>query len=474
MHHRESTGKQPARPLLSGVSRRQWLRETGLGFGALALAGLQAEQARASGLGVSPTHFSPRAKRVILLFMGGGQSQMDLFDPKPELNARDGRHVDKGNKDNKGKAPKYKGSPFRFQRHGKSGLELSELLPHLAGSADELCVVRSAVSESSNHSNAMLHFHTGTQNFIRPSVGSWIVYGLGAESDSLPGFITIQPSRAHGARMYSNAFLPAFYQGAALGHDGISIEKAQFPYLKNQKWSRSQQRAQLALTQAFNRRLSAQNSTPEMEGLIESYELAFRMQTEAPRLFDLSKEPSHVQELYGIGQAETDKFGRSCLLARRFAEAGVRFIQVNHGGWDHHGSIDKSLPRSCRSVDLPIAGLLNDLKQRGMLEETLVISSGEFGRTATAEGDGEGAGRGHNASAFSLWMAGGGVRGGLAYGQTDALGTKTVENPVPMHDLHATLLHCLGMDHRRLTYRYSGRDFRLTDVYGDVLREILL
>ena len=453
---------------MSGLSRRQWLRETGLGFGALALAGLQTEQASANVLGSRPPHFRPRAKRIILLFMQGGQSQMDLFDPKPELNARDGQQVEKD------KGPKYKGSPFRFQRHGKSGLELSELLPGLAGSSDDICVVRSAVTESPNHSNAMLYFHTGSQNFVRPSVGSWVVYGLGSESESLPGFITIRPTRAHGARMHSNAFLPAFYQGTALGHDGVPIEKAQFPYLTNRKWSASQQRAQLALTQGFNRRLSSQNSNPEMEGLIESYELAFRMQMEAPGLFDLSKESKHVRELYGVGHEKTDSFGRACLLARRFAESGVRFIQVNHPGWDHHGSIDKTLPNTCKSVDRPIAGLLADLKQRGMLDETLVISSGEFGRTATGEGEGEATGRGHNAGAFSIWMAGGGIRGGLSYGQTNELGTTAVENPVPVHDLHATLLHCLGMDHRRLTYRYSGRDFRLTDVYGDVVHDILI
>ena len=451
------------------LSRRQWLGQTALGFGALALAGLQAEQAVAGAVSSTLPHAFPRAKRIILLFMQGGQSQMDLFDPKPDLKGLDGQSVDK-----KGGKKKYKGSPFRFARYGQSGLEMSELLPHLGGCADDLCVVRSMVTGSANHSNAMLQFHTGSQNFVRPSVGSWTVYGLGAESDSLPGFITIRPSRAHGTRVYSSAFLPAFYQGAALGHDGVPIAKAKFRYLTNSQWAPSQQRAQMALTQSFNRKFSQENATTaEMEGLIDSYELAFRMQTEAPDLFDLSKEPQHILDLYGVGQKKTDEVGRMCLLSRRFAESGVRFIQLNHAGWDHHGSIDRGLRNSCQAVDQPIAALLTDLKQRGMLEETLVVSSGEFGRTATAEGEGAKAGRGHNANGFSLWMGGGGIQGGMSYGQTDALGIRAVENRVPIHDLHATMLHCLGIDHERLTYHYAGRDFRLTDVYGNVIQDVL-
>jgi hypothetical protein len=453
-----------------GFSRRKWLQGTALGFGSMALAALQARRAGADVLSPKPTHFTPAAKRVILLFMQGGQSQMDLFDPKPELNALDGKEVSE--KDKK----KYKRSPFQFQRHGQSGLELSGLLPRMAANcADDLCVIRSVVTGSPNHSNAMLEFHTGVQNLIRPSIGSWFAYGLGTESESLPGFIAIRPSRPHGSRVYSNAFLPAVYQGAALGDDGTSAADARFPYLTNSKWSPSQQRARLKLTQSLNQRFSQSTATtPEMEGLIESHERAFRMQIEAPGLFDLSTEPQSIRDLYGVDQEETDEMGRMCLLTRRFAEAGVRFIQVNHNGWDHHGAIDKALPKSCNSVDGPIAALLTDLKQRGMLDETLVVSSGEFGRTATAEGEGEKAGRGHNHHGFSIWMAGGGVRGGMTYGATDDLGVTAVENPVSIHDLHATMLHCVGMDHKKMTYRYGGRDFRLTDVFGNVVEEIFL
>lgn len=397
--------------------------------------------------------------------MQGGQSQMDLFDHKP--------HLDRHNGDAQGKK-KLMGSTHPFARYGQSGMEMSSLLPKFGQHADDLCMIRSLHTDSSNHSNAMLCFHTGSQNFVRPSVGSWVVYGLGTENESLPGFITIRPTRGHGSRVYSNAFLPAIYQASALGNSDIPTSAATFRNLHNPYWTREQQQRQLSLTQTLNKRFAQQTgSTPEMEGLIESYELAFRMQTESPKLFDLSDEPQHVLDAYGVDQEGTDDFGRSCLLARRFAEAGVRYIQVNDGGWDHHGSIKTGLEKSCQRVDGPLNALLSDLKQRGMLDDTLVISSGEFGRTATAEGEGESAGRGHNADAFSIWMAGGGVQGGLVYGSTDDLGIKAVEQRAHIHDLHATLLHLLGVDHQRLTYRYAGRDFRLTDVYGRVLTDIL-
>ncbi len=447
------------------LSRRQWLQQTALGFGSVALAGLCAEQASGGPLTSRAPHFTPRAKRVIFLFMQGGQSQMDLFDPKPELQKQDGKPVGK---------LKLKRASYPFSKYGQSGLELSSLLPKLGGHADELCLVRSMYTDSRNHSNAMLFFHTGSQNFVRPSVGSWVVYGLGSENDSLPGFITIRPTRGHGARVYSSAFLPAIYQASALGNSGVPTKEATFRDLNTQHWTPRQQRQQLALTQSLNQSFRDHAATtPEMEGLIESYELAFRMQTESPKLFDLSDEPQHILDAYGVDAAATDDVGRMCLLARRFAEAGVRYIQVNHGGWDHHASITDALQRSCGAADGPIGALLTDLKNRGMLEDTLVISSGEFGRTATGEGAGEKAGRGHNSAGFTIWMAGGGVRGGLAHGQTDELGINAVENRVHVHDLHATLLHLLGLDHERLTYRYAGRDFRLTDVYGRIVTEII-
>jgi uncharacterized protein (DUF1501 family) len=449
----------------SWPDRRQMLAQASLGFGAVALAAIGSPPvAAATARRVTRTHHQPRAKRVIFLFMQGGQSQMDLFDPKPELRRRDGQLL------NSSKDKKYKGSPFRFLRHGQSGLELCELLPRMAAHADDLCVVRSMFTDSPNHSNAMLCFHTGSQNFVRPSMGSWVYYGLGAESENLPGFVAIRPSRAHGARMYSSAFLPAQYQGVAVGHDGVPARKVTIRDLTSAHWSAEQRTLQLAWLREQNRAAVARGlASPEVEGFIQNYELAARMQLQAPDLLDLSQEPRAIQDLYGIDDKATDEMGRMCLMARRFAEAGVRFIQVNHNGWDHHGSIDKGIRGACQRVDRPIGALIQDLKQRGMLHDTLIVSSGEFGRTATAEGEGDRAGRGHNAKGFSIWMCGGGVRGGQAYGATDELGITAVEKRAHIHDLHATMLHLLGLDHQRLTYRYSGRDFRLTDVYGRVL-----
>lgn len=453
------------------MTRRAWLRETGLGFGSVALAGLCADEVAGGPLSPRAAHFAARAKRVIFLFMQGGQSQMDLFDPKPELQKVDGQLVDK----NKEPGPRYKGSPVKFRSHGESGLELGSVWEHLPRHADRLCLIRSMTTDTGNHSNAMLAFHTGSQNFVRPSMGSWAAYGLGTESNSLPGFITLKPTRMHGSRVHSSAFLPTIYQGMPLGDDSVPASKIGIVDLQNRRWSRDSQRKMLEFTQAHNRRLlQAGGSTPEMEGLIQSYERAFRLQTEATTLFDLSDEPQHVLDMYGVDEKTTDDYGRMCLLARRFAEAGVRFIQVNHGGWDHHGNIDASLPNTCRSVDQPMAALITDLEQRGMLDDTLVISSGEFGRTAVAEGTWQTAGRNHNKHGFTVWMTGGGARGGLAYGATDPLGVKAVEDKAHIHDLHATLLHLLGLDHERLTYRYHGRDFRLTDVFGEILHDVIV
>ncbi len=465
MIERPTITTAPALPRLGFGTRREWLSKTALGFGSVALAGLYSKEAAASPLGVKPSHFAPRAKRVIFLFMQGGQSQMDLFDPKPELNRRDGQDEGKS---------KLMGATHSFRRYGQSGLEMSRLLPGLGQHADNLCLVRSMVTDSSNHSNAMLCFHTGSQNFVRPSVGSWVVYGLGTENDSLPGFITIRPTSGHGSRVYSNAFLPAIYQGSALSDSGVSARNMKFRDLHNPNLTWEQQRRQLDLTRVLNEHYHQRTApTSDMEGMIESYELAFRMQTESPKLFDLSDEPQHVLDAYGVNQKETDDVGRMCLLARRFAESGVRYIQVNHADWDHHGSIVSGLEKSCREVDQPIGALLTDLKQRGLLEDTLVVSSGEFGRTAIAEGEWKNAGRAHNATGFSLWMAGGGIRGGTAYGSTDELGVKAVDGRAHIHDLNATLLHLLGLDHERLMYHYAGRDFRLTDVYGRILHDII-
>ncbi len=458
------------KPMNSFTSRREFLRQSALGFGSLALAGLCAQQTRAalSPLAPKAAQFTGRAKRVIFLYMWGGPSQMDLFDPKPRLNQDHGKIGDEKRK------RIYKGSPFKFARHGQSGLEISELLPYLSVHADDLCFIRSMQTDSANHSNASLCLHTGSANFVRPSVGSWVVYGLGTENESLPGFITIRPMRSLGSRLHANGFLPAVCQGTPVGHDGIPARQAAIRYLNNGEQTPGQQRGQLELVQALNRDFQSHTpACPEMEGLIQSYELAFRMQSEAPRFFDLSDEPASVLKMYGADREPTAEYARQCILARRFAEAGVRFIQVNQSGWDHHGSIDSGLPHNCAQVDKPIAALLEDLKIRGLLEDTLVLFGGEFGRTATAEGDGDKAGRDHNADAFTVWMAGGGAKGGCAHGLTDDYGATAVQDRVHVHDLHATILHLLGLNHEKLTYRYAGRDFRLTDIYGNVVKEVL-
>lgn len=450
-------------------SRRHFLRSSALGFGSLALAGLCTEQTRAgSPLGVRPPQFDAPAKRVIFLYMWGGPSQMDLFDPKPRLNEEHGKIGDEKRK------RAYKGSPFKFKQFGQSGVQMSDVWRYLPEHADDLAFIRSMQTDSANHSNASLCLHTGSANFVRPSVGSWVVYGLGTENQSLPGFITIRPMRSLGSRLYSNSFLPAVCQGTPVGHDGIPAKEATIRYLSNADQTADQQRAQLELVQCLNRDFQGHTAAnPEMEGLIESFELAFRMQKEAPGLFDLSNEPQSIRNLYGLDEGTTSEFARQCILARRFAEAGVRFIQISDSGWDHHGSIDSGIPRSVARVDRPIAGLISDLKMRGLLEDTLILWGGEFGRTATAEGDGEKAGRDHNADAFTVWMAGGGVKGGAVHGVTDEYGAKAVQDRVHIHDLHATILHLLGMNHEKLTYRYAGRDFRLTDVYGNVVREVV-
>ena len=461
------------RPL---VSRRHLLRSGALGFGSLALAGLCGDKAAASRpsaanpLAPKPPHFVPRAKRVIFLYMWGGPSQMDLFDPKPDLNAMHGKEFKFG-----GAKRIYKGSPVRFKQHGESGLNFSHLLPRLATRADDMCMLHAMHTDSQSHTNASLTLLTGATNFVRPSVGSWVVYGLGTENESLPGFITIKPQRSLGSRMYSNVFLPAIYQGTPVGHEKTPTEKAQIRNLTNATHTAAQQRQQLQLIRQFNREFGEQTAADrQAEGMIQSLELAFRMQTSATELFDLSDEPQHMLKMYGAESEPTREFGQQCLLARRLAEAGVRFIQINHPGWDHHTKIDSGLPKRCSEVDQPITALLQDLKDRGLLDDTLVLFGSEFGRTSFADGElGPNVGRAHNRHAFTVWMAGGGVKGGMNHGVTDEFGAKGVENRVHVHDLHATLLHLMGLDHKQFTYPYAGRDFRLTDVYGNVVRDIL-
>lgn len=448
------------------LSRRTLLKSLACGFGYMAFASLatQAAQWTANPLAVRPPHFRPRARRVIFLFMRGGPSQMDTFDYKPQLNRDDGKKV--------GKKDVLFGSPWNFRQHGESGLWISELYPHLAACADDLCILKAMQTDSSAHPQAMPFLHTGSFQFTRPSIGSWVLYGLGTENQDLPGFITLNPSRVFGGPAnYGSAFLPSSFQGTRIGWERRSLKDARFRNISNDTLPSDLQQEQLQLLQHMNRGLSESHGNEDaIEGVIDSFELGARMQDVAPQVMDFSRESKSTLESYGIGQGRTDNFGRQCLLARRFAEAGVRFIELGHGGWDHHRNLEKGLAHRCEETDQPIAALLKDLKQRGLLEETLVLWGGEFGRQPELQ---YGSGRAHNSQGFTFWAAGGGIRGGLAYGETDEYGRKAVDKPVHIHDLHATVLHLLGLDHTRLTYRYGGRDFRLTDVHGKVVKDII-
>lgn len=453
-------------------SRRQLLKTTSCGFGYLALAGLVQQTARAATaehpLAAKKPHFTPRAKRVIFMFMQGGPSHVDTFDYKPALERDDGKPASDVAKANR----KLMKSPWKFTPAGQSGLMISELFPNLAKQADDLCLLNSMVTDLPNHPQAAVQLHTGSFQFVRPSMGAWVLYGLGTENQELPGFITINPiTRVGGAVNFGSSFLPAPFQGTPIGGEGQSLANAVIPNISNRELSRDQQRKQLDLLQSINRdRLAADKVNSELEGVIESYELAFRMQTAVPKIMDFKGESADTLASYGIGSGSTDNFGRQCLMARRFAEAGVRFIELGSAGWDHHNQLRNRLTANCQQIDQPIAALLADLKQRDMLKDTLVVWGGEFGRTPHAQNDN---GRDHNAVGYTMWMAGGGVKGGIRYGATDEHGIRSVENKLHIHDLHATVLHLLGLDHERLTYRYSGRDFRLTDVYGNVAKDIV-
>lgn len=482
-----NTDRSPSSEAL--FSRRQALKSLSSGFGYLAFASL-AQRASAGDtapvsagtLAPKATHFPARAKRVIFLCMNGGPSHVDLFDYKPALNSQSGDATTIG-RDRGG--TKLLGSPFKFAQHGESGLWMSEVCPQLAKHADKLCVIRSMHTDLPNHSQAFTQMHTGSFQFVRPSVGAWTLYGLGSENENLPGFITLNPPADNGgARNYGSSFLPAICQGTKIGGNQIPAFYAALlgkdeepgPPLKNidnTRLSREQQRAQLNLIQSFDAaKLKRDVYHPEIEGAIESFELAFRMQDEVPEVLDLRTETEGTRNEYGIGQSlATDRFGRQCLLARRLVEAGVRFVEITAPtSWDHHFQLKEKLTESCAITDRPVAALLADLEQRGMLEDTLVIWAGEFGRTPYGQSF---SGRDHNNKGYTLWMAGGGVKGGLAYGATDEFGYEAVEQPVHIHDWHATVLHLLGLDHERLTFNYGGRDFRLTDVYGNVVKEVL-
>jgi hypothetical protein len=449
-----------------GFSRRDALKSISAGFGYLAFAGLSTEASAdfQNPLAPKTPHHTAKAKRVIFLCMRGGPSHVDTFDYKPELATDDGKAVNGGRKLMK--------SPWEFPARGESGLPVSELFPHLAKHADDLCLLNSMYADVPNHPQSYLQMHTGSFRFVRPSVGAWTLYGLGTENHDLPGFIVLSPEpRVGGAQNYGSSFLPAVYQGAAIGQLGQSLAQVRIDDIANARLSSEVQRDQLDLIQAMNHDLLERKKVhAELEGVIESYELAFRMQAAVPKLMDLSDESEATLKAYGIGTKETDDFGRQCLMARRFAEAGVRYIELTHANWDQHGGLRARLTANCTAIDQPIAGLLADLKQRGMLKDTLVVWGGEFGRTPHVKTND---GRDHNSTGFSMWMAGGGVRGGMRYGATDPHGIAAVEKKMHFHDLHATMLHLLGLDHEKLTYRYAGRDFRLTDVYGNVAHEII-
>jgi len=451
----------------STFSRRELLRSASAGFGYLALAGIAAEnaaRAAASPLALKSGHFPATAKRVIFLCMRGGPSHMETFDPKPELLRQNGKTARRP-------TSKLLGSRWKFRAHGQSGIEIVELMPHLGKHADKLCVLRGMHTDSENHPQALEQLHTGSFQFVRPSMGAWSVYGLGTENASLPGFISINPLTAlGGARYYASAFLPAACSATMLGNASQPAAPRTMGNINNPLLTSAAQREQLDLLQSMNRNMLAQTADPRVEGLIESYELAFRMQGEMPRVMDLSGESKATLKLYGADQSPTETFGKQCLMARRFAEAGARFIEISHSEWDLHGFLTSGMVRNCSQIDKPIAGLLQDLAQRGLLEDTLVLWGGEFGRTPD---DASTDGRGHNNAGYSMWMAGGGVKAGHIHGATDELGYEAVDGKVHTHDLHATILHLLGLDHERLTYRHGGRDYRLTDVKGRVVKEIL-
>ncbi|HEV3299892.1 MAG TPA: DUF1501 domain-containing protein [Planctomycetaceae bacterium] len=448
-------------------SRRQFLQTASCGFGFLALADLCARVAAAESqnpLAAKAPHFKPRAKRVIFMFMAGAPSHLDTFDYKPKLQADDGKSP--GGKQGGGR--KLLKSPFKFSRHGHSGMWFPETLPNLAQHADDLCVLNSLYTDLPAHSQATIEMHTGNFRFLRPSMGAWALYGLGTENTDLPGFITINPPG--GPQIYGSAFLPAAYQGTRIDNAGRS-RGGGIANIENPRLSAELQRKQLDLLASLNRdRLERDQVNPGLEGVIESYELAFRMEGALPKVMDLSQETQATHEAYGLNVKETDNFGRQCLLARRFAEAGVRFIEIGTGGWDHHDKLRARMIANCRGIDKPIAALLQDLKQRHLLKDTLVVWGGEFGRTAGGQNRD---GRDHNAAGFSMWMAGGGVKHGYRHGATDEHGIAAVDKKMHINDLHATMLYLLGLDHEKLTYRYSGRDFRLTDLAGKVAKDIV-
>ena len=462
-------------------TRRQFLGRTSIGIGSAALASLLNDKASADAAGP----VIGQAKRVIYLFQSGAPSQFELFDHKPKLEELHGKDLGteffKGQRQTgmtAGQKKQVCRSIYTFKKHGDSGAEISENLPHLAGVADDICIVRSMQTQAINHDPAITFFQTGFQQAGRPSIGAWVSYGLGSETEDLPAYVVMisegsskRDSQALYGRLWGSGFLPSAHQGVKFRSQGDPVL-----YLSNPEGiNRTQRRDILNLSNALNRKHYEQVGDPETITRIKQAELAFRMQTSVPDLMDTSSEPEHTFEMYGEAARTPGTYAANCLLARRLAEQGVRFIQLYHRGWDQHGDLPRDLPLQCGDVDQPSAALITDLKQRGMLDETLIIWGGEFGRTVYAQGglNMDRYGRDHHPRCFSMWMAGGGIKPGITYGRTDDFSFDVVENPVHVYDLHATMLHCLGVDHEQLTYKYQGRRYRLTDVHGQIVDDIL-
>ena len=466
------------------INRRQTLNSLACGFGGLAFGAIAHKDAIASSNSPKDIfHHQPKAKRVIFIFMAGGVSHLDSFDYKENLVKHDGkmmrfddaRTLAKTRKiiDHRVMKPLWK-----FKKHGQSGRDVSELFPHIANHVDDLCFIKGMHTNGIAHGPSTLFLHTGNINLIRPSMGSWINYGLGTENNNLPGFVSIGPSMGNGGpRNFSNAFLPSSYQGTPLGRAGIPAKEATIKNLVNQNLNHQQNLKQFELLQKINaEQLSTYPNNDKINSVINSYELAWRMQNNAPNVLDIENESPSTMKMYGIGQKETNDFGQYCLKARKLSEAGVRYVQINYTdntnnpAWDQHSNMPKHMEHA-RATDKPVAGLITDLKQRGLLEDTIVWWGSEFGRTPYAQD--KGTGRDHNSDGFTVWLAGGGFKKGFSFGETDEFGHHAVEGKVHMHDLHATILHQLGIDHEKLTYRYDGRDFRLTDVHGKVVHQLL-
>lgn len=440
-----------------------------LGTGLSRWAGASSEVQNAAHV-VGEPHFPPRAKRVIFLFMHGGVSQVDTFDYKPELSKLDGKTLPFQAAANIDAKPVLMQSPWKFNQYGESGAWCSELFPHIAQQIDRLCIIKSMHSRGQSHGQAVSMLHTGSDNLVRPSVGAWVSYGLGCENENLPAFVSIGPSAGHGGpRNYGAAFLPAIHQATTIGRQG-RLGNGQIDFLSQA--TPEQLELVRAIQTISQKHLDRVGPDPQLQGAIETYDLAYRMQAAAPDVLDLSHETEATKVAYGIGEKATDEFGRQCLLARRLVESGIRYVELSTGNvWDQHGGLRAGHAKNSMAVDQPIAALLNDLDQRGLLDETLVVWAGEFGRTPIVQGND---GRDHNPQGFTVWLAGGGVRSGFSFGETDEVGYFAAKDRVHMHDLHATMLHLLGIDHERLTYKYAGRDFRLTDVHGRVVKEILV